>query len=315
MIARAVALALGGATPSRRGYLCRCPAHQDRSPSLAVADAQDGRLLWHCFAGCSQQAVRDELVARGLLGPSRRSASRSSGNRPRWQSPRPGFPSPRQAPPPRRHDRHHDEQRCAARVRSLWREAADPRGTLAERYLNGRELELPADLCGRVLRFHPRCPFGHGEVVNWLIVPCLIAAFVPMRGGDTAPVALLRIGLKEDGTKIGKKFLGPVSGACIKLDPDEDVTLGLGLGEGLETCLAVRAAGWRPIWCCGSAGAVGDFPALAGVEALTVFGDHDENGVGQAAALRCAERWADAGREVTITHPREVGADWLDDLR
>lgn len=39
-----------------------CPAHDDRSPSLAIRDT-DGRLLVHCFAGCSTEAV---LAAAGL---------------------------------------------------------------------------------------------------------------------------------------------------------------------------------------------------------------------------------------------------------
>ena len=33
-------------------YLARCPAHDDRSPSLSVAEGDDGRTLIHCFAGC-----------------------------------------------------------------------------------------------------------------------------------------------------------------------------------------------------------------------------------------------------------------------
>lgn len=39
-----------------------CPAHDDKSPSLAIRDA-DGRLLLHCFGGCSTEAV---LSAVGL---------------------------------------------------------------------------------------------------------------------------------------------------------------------------------------------------------------------------------------------------------
>lgn len=42
-----------------------CPAHQDNSPSLSVT-VKDGRLLLHCFAGCSQQAVIHALRERGL---------------------------------------------------------------------------------------------------------------------------------------------------------------------------------------------------------------------------------------------------------
>ena len=29
-----------------------CPAHNDKGPSLAIREADDGRILLHCFAGC-----------------------------------------------------------------------------------------------------------------------------------------------------------------------------------------------------------------------------------------------------------------------
>jgi hypothetical protein len=37
-------------------WLAKCPAHSDRSPSLAIKLADD-RILVHCFAGCSIDAV------------------------------------------------------------------------------------------------------------------------------------------------------------------------------------------------------------------------------------------------------------------
>jgi hypothetical protein len=40
-----------------------CPAHEDRDPSLAIREADDGRLLIYCFAGCSAAEV---LAAVGL---------------------------------------------------------------------------------------------------------------------------------------------------------------------------------------------------------------------------------------------------------
>ena len=44
-------------------YIARCPAHDDRSPSLAIRDGDDGRVLIHCFAGCETE---DVLSAIGM---------------------------------------------------------------------------------------------------------------------------------------------------------------------------------------------------------------------------------------------------------
>ena len=35
----------------------RCPAHADRSPSLSLRVAEDGRILVHCFAGCTVHEI------------------------------------------------------------------------------------------------------------------------------------------------------------------------------------------------------------------------------------------------------------------
>lgn len=63
-------------TGADRHYF-RCPAHNDRSPSLSVKEGADGRALVHCFAGCSIQEVcaalgltiRDLFVDRGPRVP------------------------------------------------------------------------------------------------------------------------------------------------------------------------------------------------------------------------------------------------------
>jgi hypothetical protein len=44
-------------------WICRCPAHEDRSPSLSIREAEDGRVLIHCFSGCE---TIDVLAAIGL---------------------------------------------------------------------------------------------------------------------------------------------------------------------------------------------------------------------------------------------------------
>lgn len=44
-------------------WVARCPAHEDKSPSLTVKALGDGRILMHCFAGCGTDNV---LGALGL---------------------------------------------------------------------------------------------------------------------------------------------------------------------------------------------------------------------------------------------------------
>jgi len=50
-----------GAGPDR--WVACCPAHEDKSPSLAIRELDDGRVLLHCFAGCGADEV---LGAIGL---------------------------------------------------------------------------------------------------------------------------------------------------------------------------------------------------------------------------------------------------------
>lgn len=45
-----------------RGYIARCPAHADKSPSLSVREA-GSRILLHCFGGCEPEEI---VAALGL---------------------------------------------------------------------------------------------------------------------------------------------------------------------------------------------------------------------------------------------------------
>lgn len=45
-------------------WMARCPAHDDRSPSLSVRQGDGGTVLLHCFGGCSAAEV---VAAMGLL--------------------------------------------------------------------------------------------------------------------------------------------------------------------------------------------------------------------------------------------------------
>jgi len=44
-------------TESGGGWTARCPAHDDRKPSLSISEGHDGRVLVYCHAGCSVERV------------------------------------------------------------------------------------------------------------------------------------------------------------------------------------------------------------------------------------------------------------------
>jgi hypothetical protein len=287
---------LDGDPTSRRGDECR----YRRKGSLAIIVSGPKRGTWHDHeATLGGDPVG--LVAHLRRIPMREAFSWSLAWLGEAQHSSP--PAPLQPPV---------ASSCAAReasktldlARRLWREAipADDPASLVPVYLASRGLTLPADA---PLRFHPAAPRGAERL------PAMIALM-------TDPVTAKGCGVHrtffahDGGGKAAgdaKMMLGKVG--IIRLVPDEEVTLGLGLAEGVETSLAVmQRAGWSPVWAAGSAGPIRAFPVLPGIEALTVFADAD--GTGMNAARECCRRWADAGREARILAP--PAGDWDDAL-
>lgn len=52
---------------NKEKLLVHCPSHDDAHPSLSLT-SQGGKILFHCNAGCEQNAVVDALRAKGLWG-------------------------------------------------------------------------------------------------------------------------------------------------------------------------------------------------------------------------------------------------------
>lgn len=179
--------------------------------------------------------------------------------------------------------------------RALWQAAHPIRtGTPAGHYLTMRRCALPP--VNGHLRWLPahRHPTGH-------VGPCLVALltdaetrqprslhFTWFNGGrkaDVTPPRLLLRGHRK-------------AGAVCRLWPDEFVTHGLGIAEGIETALSL-AHGFAPVWACIDAGNLAGFPVLPGIGTLVIGQDRDP--AGEKAARACAERWATAGAEVLTT--------------
>src|SRR5262249_61745927 len=90
------------------------------------------------------------------------------------------------------------------------------------------------------------------------------------------------------------------------------------IGVGDESTLAaparfVQHAGLlQPAGACAKVDMVRTFPVLPGIEHLTILADADAKSTGQDAARACAKRWAEAGCEVEVLIPDEIGADFND---
>jgi putative DNA primase/helicase len=187
----------------------------------------------------------------------------------------------------------------------LWR-ACKPVYGVALDYLKARHCAVPPE--DGDLRFHPTLKHHSGYVG-----PALVGLVT--HAETRQPMTLHRTWVKPDGTKADvdppRSLLGRHRKAegVIRLWPDDSVTTGLGIAEGIETALSL-AHGYKPVWACIDAGNLADFPVLLGIESLLIAVDNDPAGVG--AARMCAERWTRSGVKVLMVTSDKPKADLND---
>lgn len=246
--------------------------------------------------------------------------ARQAGWTPRKDGEPPRAARPAPAPAPRAVEL---ERRTHATLsdsgRRVWSDARPLADTIGAAYLLARRCVIPP--ADGDLRFHPALRYPKlGATPEERAAqpdftgPALVALVTDIVTGE--PIGLHRTWICADGTKANTP--GPArltlgghrkQGGCIRLWPDEAVTTGLGIGEGIETVLSL-AHDFRPAWSLIDAGNLGAFPVLAGVEALVIAQDNDP--AGRAAASDCAVRWSAAGCTVALVSAAHDGADLND---
>jgi putative DNA primase/helicase len=188
----------------------------------------------------------------------------------------------------------------------LWAACAPLAGE-ALAYLKNRASVIPP--CDGDLRWHRALK----HPVSGMVGPALVALVTDAVTGK--PLTLHRTWVQANGEKAPvdppRMLLGGhrKAGGVVRLWPDEAVTTGLGIAEGIETALSLAHA-YQPAWACIDAGNLATFPVLGGIESLLIAADHDEAGI--SAAEQCGQRWANAGREVAIAMPPDAKADFND---
>jgi hypothetical protein len=256
--------------------MCRCPAHNDKTPSLSVR-AGDSALLFKCFAGCTISEIFQALRRENF-------AIRSMASIP-----------------------HHaiGETKATDRAaRRLWDQSMPLAGTPGERYLNRRKIACRSP----ALRYHPATPIGAGKSVRFM--PAILAAVTHRR----VFLGVLRIFLQPDGRPASmirhKRTLGRPRHGAVVLSPAIDV---LGLAEGVETALSASMLRGDPVWATRGAQRLDRIEVPEEVTRLILLADNDR--AGRRAVDRARERYALAGREILVLWPPAPFTDWNDMLQ
>ncbi len=207
------------------------------------------------------------------------------------------------------------------RLQKVWEAASSDQSRIVA-YLRHRGLpdDVLDGMSDEVLRFHGSLAYhDHDEAGRLVLIgryPAMVAA-VERGAGETVTLHRTYLHPQDDGkapVDSPKKLMstvadGATNGAAIRLFPAGSV---LGLAEGIETALAVRAATGQAVWACVSAGGLERVVLPAEVETVHLWADNDRSRTGQHAALTAAKRLYSEGRAVYVHLPKKEGTDWLD---
>ncbi|KIC42711.1 hypothetical protein RA27_05000 [Ruegeria sp. ANG-R] len=284
MDAETITRALGGRWTGRSGTAC-CPAHDDRSPSLSIANGHSGQLLLTCHAGCSFVSVLDAIKGMGFVGSSIGSSVASDeANR-------------------HRDNERRDNQRRAEIASNLWRETKPIQDTLAETYLRKRGItcELPASL-----RFHGDC--WHPAARR---LPALVGNVAGSGSYAVHRTYLSQNGMGKSEYTPGKAMLGATKGGAVRLTHTPGRLV---VAEGIETGLSLLSGlmdGPIEVWAALSASGIKSLHLPDHPGELVIAPDGDA--VGREAGQVLAHRAYALGWRISLL-PAPDGYDWNDVL-
>lgn len=270
-----------GGTWAANGAMCRCPAHDDRSPSLSVR-AGEQALLFKCFAGCDTldviRAIRRlnrNIPLSGLSATSPPQISLS----PQW---------------------------LQQRALDLWDSAHPLIGTPVQNYLRRRSISVLSP----ALRFHPRTPLGRGKQA--VFRPALIAAIHER----SRFVAIQRTFLDSQEPRRARdlanprRMLGRPGHGAVMLAPANDT---LGLAEGIETAMSAILLLDIPVWATLGNERLAHVVIPDTVTRLILLPDNDRGG--QIGAAKAVEAYSMPGRMIEVLRPLHGYNDWNDLIR
>lgn len=296
-----IARALGGEI-SNGQVLAPGPNHSksDRSLSVKLSVGSPDGFIAHSFAGDNWRDCRDYVRARlGIAAPyvemQRETPKETKGNR-----------------------------SLRSRAQELFAECIEPRGTIADYYLD-HERGLPNaldDVTALTLRFHPRAPFRDGEEL--VRAPALVCALRDPReamgacmelgdmekierrylGDVSKVVAVQRIRLTPDGKKVERRSLGAMENSVVFCGSIWECFYGATatIAEGVETALAMRSLGFSGCVALAGAGRFRTFDPPFHWGEITISGEND-SGASENGWREAGPRWSADGRDVAVWVP------------
>lgn len=214
------------------------------------------------------------------------------------------------------------EQRRQRSAADIWAESGPIAGTHAEAYLLARGLVVPPEGWGESLRFNPRVTYDLEPALSFPTLVCRVDdAF-----GDLTAIWKIHLDPKKPAkapvanAKIGA---GVAAGGAVRLG---GIGAHIGIGEGVETCLAARALiKYRyPVWAGLSTAGVSGFEPPVEVEHITAWPDGDrpwrkQDGdivlaepPGRAAVRKLRERMAAIDMKFDAQPEPKIRTDYLD---
>ena len=302
MDARAATKTLVGQWHGKYG-MAKCPAHNDKTPSLQLSDGNNGQeMMVHCHGGCGWQDVKAALRSQGVL-PEWAPNNTASPNLLMNGKPMAiggnesaGAAVTATAPEPENNNRQH--------ALEIWN-AASKAGPIAATYLRSRGISITAPASIREVAALKHGPTG-------LTFPALIAAI--QGPDDKAIIAIQRTFLSADFTakaKVSrpKMALGSIKGGKVRLAKAAPT---LAICEGVETGLSIQERYGFATWCALGASNLPNIalPPVAEVGRVILCADNGEAGIREAE--KAAARFDAEGRQVFVARPPAGMGDFND---
>lgn len=275
--------ALGG--NSHTG-MCRCPLHNDQTPSLHVSPGNKRAIVMKCHAGCPQEKLVEWAKSRGLwptTATKRAVESNLEMRRIKFEA---------------ELGEYERFRRASAILRAAALENRSP-----GKYLRSRGIDMVPD-SAMLLSADSAARFGLPRF------PAMVFPVIKEHKLVGAHVTPLR---RDMTTRIKgqKRSFGPIKGGYVQLSEIEPKKA-LIIGEGTESTLsAMQRTSLPGIATLGTSGMISLIPPDC--SEIIIAADNDEPGIRAANAL--ARRLADGGYEVRIAAPEVDGDDWNDALR